>query len=130
MPKILVVADAPWVVNDVHASLADTAYDVSVIGDPAIVGDEFTDLAPDAVVIDLQVGSMGGMAITRSIRNAARTAGVAVPPVIVLLDRDVDAFLARRAGADAHLRKPFGGFALRDLVDRLTAGEAAPASAE
>ena len=44
--------------------------------------------------------------------------------MVLLLDRAVDAFLARRAGADAWIRKPFGGFALRRLVDRLAVASA------
>ena len=125
MPKILVVADETWVVNDVHAALSDTIYDVTVLDDPRAVTDTYGDLHPDAVIIDLQVQSMGGMAITRSLRHAAQAEGAKIPPIIVLLDREVDAFLANRSGADAHVRKPFNGFELRDLVERLIAGESA-----
>jgi DNA-binding response OmpR family regulator len=65
------------------------------------------------------------MAVVRDLRTAAHETGVAAPPAVLLLDRAVDAFLAQRAGADAWIRKPFGGFALRRLVDGLAAGGAA-----
>ena len=51
MPKILVVADEPWVVNDIHASLADASYQVTVLADPLDVADTYGDAAPDVVVI-------------------------------------------------------------------------------
>lgn len=130
MPKILLVADEPWVVNDVHAALADASYQVTVLDDPYEIDDTYAEVAPDAVILDLQVGSMGGMAITRSIRHAAGHDGAEPAPVVVLLDREADAFLAKRAGATARLCKPFNGFALRDLIDGLVAGDPAPAAAE
>ena len=134
MPKILVVADESWVVNDVRSALAETRYDVTVLANPHEIVDSYAAVQPDLAIIDLQVQSMGGMAITRSIRHAALAADAAIPPIVVLLDREVDAFLAKRAGAAARLRKPFNGFELRDTVDRLIAGESAtdegePASA-
>jgi DNA-binding response OmpR family regulator len=39
------------------------------------------------------------------------------PPVILLLDRDADAFLAGRSGAVAWVRKPFSAHDLRAAVD-------------
>ena len=41
----------------------------------------------------------------------------------------VDAFLARRSGADRWIRKPFNGFALRRLVEQLVASRRAGAAA-
>ena len=67
------------------------------------------------------------VAVVRDLRAAAQAAGIAPPPTVVLLDRAVDSFLARRAGASAWIRKPFNGFALRRLVDRLAAERRAAA---
>lgn len=74
------------------------------------------------IVVDLQIGSMGGMAVIRAVREAL--AGATVPPIIMLLDRAADAFLARRAGADAWVRKPLDGFELREVADHLLAAAA------
>ncbi|HUG74568.1 MAG TPA: response regulator, partial [Acidimicrobiia bacterium] len=68
---------------------------------------------PDAVLVDLQVGSMGGMAMCREVRSTGDDA----PPVILLLDRDADSFLAGRSGAVAAVRKPFSSDALRSAID-------------
>jgi DNA-binding response OmpR family regulator len=50
---------------------------------------------------------MGGMAVTRSVRGATATAGDPGIPVVLLLDRAADVFLARRAGGAAWVVKPF-----------------------
>lgn len=120
MPDILLVADEPWIVNDVRAAL--DAHGLTVQADPRAAADTWLDGAHDVVIVDLQVGSMGGMAVTRAVRDAAASAGRPRPVTIVLTDREADAFLAKRAGASAWLRKPFGSFALRDLVEHLCAG--------
>jgi DNA-binding response OmpR family regulator len=123
MPDILLVADEAWIVNDVRAAL--DAHTITVQPDPRAAAEAWIEGGHDVVVVDLQVGSMGGMAVTRSVRDAAALAGRPHPPVVVLLDRDADAFLAKRAGATAWLRKPFGSFDLRELVERLGAGASA-----
>lgn len=122
MADILVVTDASWVVNDVRSALTDARFTITVDDDPRTAADTVADEVPDIVLIDLQVGSMGGMAITRAIRDAAAVHGDARPPIILLLDRDADGFLAGRSGADAWLRKPFTADALRTTIDALLTG--------
>jgi len=121
MKEILLVADVDWVADAVRAALDGGGYQVSIVADPSAAPARRDEHHPAVVLVDLQVGSRGGMAVVRDLRAAAQAAGAAAPPTVLLLDRTVDAFLARRAGADAWIRKPFGGFALRRLVDRLAA---------
>jgi len=116
MSRVLVVADDPWVVSEVHAALSIGANELIDHDDPATAAEAAVDGAVDAAVIDLQVASMGGMAIIRSIRDS--TAPV---PAVLLLDRDADAFLAGRSGAEAWVVKPFTAFALRSAVAAVTA---------
>ena len=119
MPDLLLVADLPWVADAVRAALADTVGNLAVTGDPAAAPALALNEGAEVVLVDLQVGSMGGMAVARAIRAAARTAGVTPPAVGLLLDREADAFLAGRSAADGWIRKPFGAFELRRLVQRL-----------
>lgn len=113
MSRVLLVADDPWVVSEVHASLSIGTNELVDHSDPstaaAVAGDESVDVA----VVDLQVGSMGGMAITRSIRDLEDPV-----PVVLLLDREADTFLAGRSGATAWVVKPFTSSALRTAVSR------------
>ncbi|MGI9647156.1 MAG: response regulator transcription factor [Acidimicrobiia bacterium] len=116
MPTILVVADTPWVKNDVHAALSLPGYEIRDHEDPRSLADAVSEFAPDAVLIDLQVASMGGMAMARSLKEAALAPGFPEVPVVLLLDRSADAFLAKRAAADAWLQKPFDTEELRSTV--------------
>lgn len=113
MTDILVVADEAWVLDDVRAALSEPRFTLHEISDPRLVTERLDELSADAVLIDMQVGSMGGMAVTRAVRNTAAVGGTTPPPVVLLLDRDADAFLAGRSGATAWVRKPFSSHELR-----------------
>jgi CheY-like chemotaxis protein len=114
--KALVVCDAEWVRTDVHAALIEPGTVLVDEADPELTAERAAAEGVDVVVADLQVGSMGGMAITRSVRDAASLSGTAAVPVVLLLDRNADAFIAKRAGAAAWVRKPFTAFELRSAV--------------
>ncbi|MBN2114526.1 MAG: response regulator [Acidimicrobiia bacterium] len=130
MTELLLVADLPWVDDAVRAALGGTGYALRTIEDPAAAATTWEEQRPPLVLIDLQIGARGGMAVVRDLRAAAQWRGVKPPATVLLLDRYVDAFLARRAGADAWIRKPFGAFELRRLLDRLAqASVADPAEA-
>ena len=60
----------------------------------------------DLVISDLQIGAMGGMAITMELRNLESYGDAEPVAVLMLLDRRPDVFLARRAGADGFVVKP------------------------
>ena len=124
MAKVLLVADAPWAINDVRASLSDAGYDLVLVTDPREAADARLEEDPDLVLVDLQVGSMGGFAVVRDLRDAAAAAGEPPVPAVLLLDRSVDTFLAGRSGADAWLLKPVSSFELRSVVDELTSAPA------
>lgn len=111
MSRVLVVADDPWVVNEVNAALSIGSTELINHDDPATAAAAAIEHSVDAAVVDLQVASMGGMAITRSIRDSAEPV-----PVVLLLDREADVFLAGRSGANAWVVKPFTAWDLRTAV--------------
>ena len=80
-------------------------------------------LDPDLVVLDLQIGNMGGMAACMDIRLDESVDRLPHIPVLMLLDRDVDAFLANRSEADGWIVKPLDAFRLRRAATALLAGE-------
>lgn len=114
MPTALVVADGSWVTNEVRAALSIGSWQIEEINDPRTVVDRIEESRVDAVIIDMQVGSAGGMAVVRWIRQATDPA--IRPRMVLLLDRSADAFLARRAGADASVLKPFDASELRSAL--------------
>ena len=115
----MVIADAGWVVNDVLATLPQAGWEVEILDDPARSAEVVAETSPEAVIIDFQVRSMGGMAVVRHLR--ASIDPEETPRMVLLLDRDADIFLARRAGADAWVVKPFPARALREALEPVTA---------
>ena len=116
---ILVATDAQYVVDEVVAALGGPDTSFTVVTNGRYVVDAVKQHLPDIAVLDLQVGSMGGMAITMALR-LDESAG-AVPPVkvLMLLDRQADVFLALRSGADGHLVKPVSPLKLRRAVEAI-----------
>lgn len=114
MPTALVVADGSWVTNEVRSALSIGSWEIEEINDPRTVTDRLEKSKVDVVIIDMQVGSKGGMAVIRSIRQA--TDPIERPRMVLLLDRSADEFLARRAGADAAVLKPFDAHELRKAL--------------
>jgi DNA-binding response OmpR family regulator len=103
MRTVLLVADRQSVIDQVHASLSSA--DVELIDHPDSDTAAATAYAQgaDAVIVDMRVGSMGAMAVARDVR--AKAGGGEPLPVTILLDREVDAFLAGRSGASNWLLK-------------------------
>lgn len=66
---------------------------------------------PAVVVVDMHAGSAGGFALCKDMGANPRLARV---PVLMLLERDQDAWLARTAGAAIYKTKPVDG---SDLVE-------------
>jgi DNA-binding response OmpR family regulator len=121
MPRVLVVADEPWVRNEVHATLTTPGFELLDHQDSASAAETAIAEDVDVLVVDLQVGAMGGMAITRSVREATGSSEAPGLPVVLLLDRSADSFLARRAGAAAWLTKPFTSHQLQAALDQALA---------
>ncbi len=112
MSRVLVVADTPWVVNEVRSSLTLGDWEIDELDEPSLAAQLAADA--DAVVVDMQVANMGGMAVIRDIRQS--TTSGRRPRLVLLLDRSADSFLAGRAGADASVAKPINATELRSAL--------------
>ena len=117
MNTVLVVADDEWVTNDVAAGLSDVRATIVIEADPRAVTAKAAEISPHFYLIDLQVGSMGGMAIIRSLKADMTMGKIPAAPIVLMVDRDADSFLANRAGADRWIRKPFTAQELRSVRD-------------
>lgn len=116
MATVMVVTDDTWVDNDVRAALTDPGTDLVTVSDPKTAVTAAAEHQPAAAVVDLQVGAMGGMAVIRALRSAMAAGETPVMRTILLLDRRADDFLARRAGADEWVVKPFAAQELRAAI--------------
>jgi DNA-binding NarL/FixJ family response regulator len=81
------------------------------------------DRAADLVVTDLQIGSMGGLAVAMDLALEAGAGRLLPVPVLVLLDRRADVFLCKRTGVAGWLLKPLDPLRTRAAVQALLAGE-------
>jgi len=120
MADIVVVSDAPWVRREVIAALEDDTIREVETGDG--VSPAVRERRPDLVITDLQVGSMGGMAIALDLRLEASAGRLPDVPVLMLLDRRADVFLARRSGAEGWLVKPLDALRIRKAARALLEG--------
>jgi len=120
--EVLIASDARWVVEEITAALSsvdDTVREVSRGQDvlPAVA-----EHAPDIAIIDLQIGRMGGMATCLDLRLDAGAGRLPHVPVLMLLDRRPDVFLARRAQADGWLVKPLDALRVRKAMTTVMNG--------
>ncbi len=122
MIEILVVSDAPTVRDDVRAAIEDDETVVRELTDGHAVRAEVAEDPPDLVITDMQVGAMGGVAICMDLRLEASSGRLPHVPVLVLLDRRADVFLARRSEAEGFVVKPFDSLRLRRAVRTLVEG--------
>ncbi len=122
MPAIVVASDAPSVRRAIVAVLETPDTDIwEVASGPetlAAVAEE----PPDLVIVDLQMGSMGGMAVCLELRLEASYGNLPHVPVLMLLDRRPDVFLAKRSGAEGWLVKPLDPLRLRKATAALLDG--------
>ncbi|MGI9584334.1 MAG: response regulator [Acidimicrobiia bacterium] len=119
MTTVLLVSDRSSVIDRVHARLSSPEISVIDHHDPETAADVAYSRQVDSVLVDMQVGSMGAMAVTRSVR--AKAQGDDPVPVTILLDREADAFLAKRSGAENWVAKNASAERLRAAVTADTA---------
>jgi CheY-like chemotaxis protein len=120
---ILLATDAQWVLNEVVAALGSPETSFTVCSNGRDVTAAVTARTPDLAVLDCQIGSMGGFAVTMDLRLDETGGRLPHIPVLMLLDRDADAQLAKRSGADKWLVKPLNALTLRRTAHSLVAGD-------
>lgn len=119
---MLIAADSAAVRDEVRAVLSATEFTVREVTSGAMVLPEVRSSAPDLVVCDMQMGEMGGMAVSLDLRLEAGAGRVPYVPVLLLLDRRPDVFLAKRSEADGWLVKPLDPIRLRRAVRAVLGG--------
>ena len=126
MPEVLLVTDADWIAEQCEAALGGD-HRLHRVRRGADTLEAIELVEPDLVLLDMQVGNMGGMAACLAIRQEEDMGRLEPRPVIMLLDREADDFLARRSSADGWLVKPINPMRLARLVASTLAEEPAPA---
>lgn len=119
---ILLATDADWIVDEVTAALGGPDTSFTVCREGRAVADLVADRLPDLAILDLQSGSMGGMAVTMALRLDESSGALPHVRVLMLLDRVADVHLARRSGAEGWMIKPLDAFRLMRATTAITDG--------
>lgn len=110
--SVLIATDADHVRDEVAAAL-DGEHEVVRVHAGSEVLEAVARHEPVLVVLDLQIGNMGGMATCLDLRLEERAGRIGPQRILMLLDRDADVFLAKRAEADAWIVKPIDALVMR-----------------
>jgi DNA-binding response OmpR family regulator len=123
MRTLVVASDAPSVRAEVVAVIGEPGTEVIEVSSGGEVAPAVAENHPDLVVVDLQMGNMGGMAVCLDLRLEASYGNLPDVPVLMLLDRRADVFMAKRSGAEGWLVKPLDPIRIRRAVTALLEGE-------
>lgn len=116
MRRILVVEDDPAIRELVADLLELFAYAAETAENGAVALERMAQGLPDAVLLDMMMPVMDGLAFIAACRGNPRWS--VVP--IVLMTAAVDAVVPRELAVQAILTKPFDSDDLLDVVQRLT----------
>jgi DNA-binding response OmpR family regulator len=122
MPEVVVVSDSPNVREEVIASLPDAGITVRELNHGADVLPAVLEKTPDLVILDQQIGRMGGMATALDLHLEAGAGRAPHVPILQLLDRRADVFLARRSDVEGWVVKPIDPLRLGRAISALLAG--------
>jgi two-component system nitrate/nitrite response regulator NarL len=125
VPHYLIATDADWILDQVRAALGgpDVTWTVCRTG-KAVRGAVAEAKTPvDLAFLDLQIGTMGGMAVCLDLRLEESGGRLPHVKVLMLLDRAADVFLARRSAAEGWLIKPLDAIRLRRAVRTIVRGQ-------
>ena len=106
--KIIVAADGAWVHDRVRSALAARDHEVIELTRGEDVRDAVAAHAPDLVILDMQIGNMGGVAVAIDLHLEASADRLPDVPVLLLLDREHDRFLAKRGVGRRRAREACG----------------------
>jgi two-component system nitrate/nitrite response regulator NarL len=123
VPDVLLATDADWILTEVDAALGGSDGELRRVHAGAEVLPVAADWEPDLIVLDLQIGNMGGMACCMGLHHEMLAGRLPHIPVLMLLDRDADVFLAKRSEAEGWIIKPLDAFRLRKAAKALLAGQ-------
>ncbi len=113
--RILVVDDEPNIREVVELYLRREGFEVEVVGDGAAALAAIEHKMPDLIVLDLMLPILGGVQVTRTLRQGDQDI-----PIIMLTAKgdEADRVAGLELGADDYLTKPFSP---KELVARVKA---------
>ncbi len=123
MPEILIAADSSRIFDEIRSVVEGAGTSVRWVRRGEAVRDEMNRRPADLAIVDMQIGTMGGLAVCMDLKLEADAGRLESRPVLIVLDRRPDVFLARRSGAEGWIIKPLDPIRLRKAVGALLGGE-------
>ncbi len=123
MPDILIATDSARLFDEIRSIVEGGDTTVRWLRRGEDVRDEMNARPADLVIVDMQIGTMGGIAVALDLRLEADAGRLEARPVLLVLDRRPDVFMARRSGAHGWIIKPLDPIRLRKAVAALLAGD-------
>jgi DNA-binding response OmpR family regulator len=100
--RVLVVSEDPLIREEAEFGFP-TGVEIDFASDAREAFRKLEARVPDVLVVDIQTGSAGGFSLATEMNQRARMRDV---PILMLLERTQDAWLANQAGAARHRVKP------------------------
>jgi DNA-binding response OmpR family regulator len=122
VPDILIATDAASVYNGLSSVLAEPGTTIRWVRAGQDVRRELDRKAADLAIVDMQIGTMGGIAVALDIRLETDAGRLFPCPVLLTLDRRADVFMARRAGVEGWLLKPLDPIRIRRAAAAILEG--------
>lgn len=125
--KLLVVTQDPRVSLQITSALADDeSVEIMEVRTPQRALQQVDDVGGwDVVLGDADTAPTGGFYLARELKARVQM-GRDVPPIVLLIARDQDKFLAKWSKADAYVIKPVNPFDFHQVVGAVVAGDEVP----
>jgi DNA-binding response OmpR family regulator len=120
--KVLIATDSDGVLTNVESAIGSSEVSVSRVRAGKDVRGAVIEIEPDIVILDLQIGSMGGIAACHDLRLEEGARRLPRQKILLLLDREADVFLARRSNANGWLLKPLDARRIERAVATIVNG--------
>ena len=117
METVLIATDSDSIFDEVDATFGSGSVRVERVRAGREVRGAVDEFNPSAVLLDMQIGSMGGVAACLDLRNEEGAGRMRRRRIVLLLDREADVFLAEQSGADAWVVKPLEAGTLASTVE-------------
>ncbi len=122
MSKVYVVSDSRIVLNELVSALDFISTDITTFEAAPEFLSACYKKSPDLAVLDMQVKNMGGIAISMELHLEESGGRLPHVPILLLLDRRADVFLAKRAKVEGYLVKPLESINLGEAATAVLSG--------
>jgi CheY-like chemotaxis protein len=123
MPSIVVASDAASLRREIVSVIGGSETEIRQASSGREVLKAVSEDPVDLVIVDMQMGNMGAMAVCLELRLQESYDALPHICVLMLLDRRPDVHLARRSDAEGWLVKPIDPLRLRRAVRAILGGE-------